>query len=129
MSVNDIKGIDFPFRFGANGHLVRASGMQKLVANMKTLILTRKGELSLEPAKGTTGFTRLFRSSGVAQQHVVSALVREALATFEPRVLVREVSIRVEQRQAGDTMLVDVDFKVRETQQTGSFQLRVGGDL
>jgi phage baseplate assembly protein W len=129
MSVDSVKGLDFPFRFGADGHLVRASGTAKIVANLKSLITVRLRELPMEPEKGTAGFTRLFRNTGGPEQAILETLTRKAIQQFEPRVVVRRVTIVEKQLQTGNAQFVQVWFRVKDTQQQGSFELRVGGDV
>lgn len=129
MGLSDVRGISFPFRFGANGHLVRSSGVAKIEDNLKALISIRIGEVPMEPEKGTTSYDRVFRNGGVSQQRVVEQLIRDGIAKHEPRVLVRRVSVSTEEVQAGNAMFVEVWYKFRDTQQEGNFKLRIGGDV
>ena len=124
MAASDIKGISWPFRFGANGHIIRASGQEKLISNVKALILTRLKELPFEPEKGTAGAGLAFRHN---QQQVVETLTRQALVRFEPRLLVRRLRVVEKDIPTGRALFVEVLYKIRDTQQSGVFELRVGG--
>jgi len=128
MSLSDVKGIAFPFRFGANGHIVRVNGIDKIKDNLKGLVLTRLGERVMEPAIGTIGYQRLFRNHTDAQKRIVERLVRDAISRFENRVLVRSVDISERQYQSGSAIIIEVQFKVRDTQESDSFTIRIGGD-
>lgn len=121
------QGISFPLRFGASGHLVRSSGSAKLVENMKSLVLSRLGERSMEPEFGTAGIQQVFRGAAPSLS-VVETLTREALAKYEPRVTVGSVTVKQLDRREGTGLAVEVVYRVRDTGETGNFTLRVGGD-
>lgn len=124
-----IVGLSFPFRFGANGHLVRDEGVDKLVSNLKSLMTIRLRELPMEPEKGTAGFSRLFRNSDASQQNFIETLTKEAIAKFEPRVAVRRLQVVSRMLPTGNAQFVQIWFIVKDTLQTGAFELRVGGDV
>jgi phage baseplate assembly protein W len=129
MPAADVKGIDFPFRFGSKGHLVRASGGDKLLANLKALVTIRLRELIMEPDKGSAGFSRLFRNTSAPHMVILESLTREAIGKFEPRVQVRRVTIKTKRLPTGNAQFVQVWYRVKDTQQEGAFELRVGGDV
>lgn len=129
MSVIEVKGISFPFRWGANGHIVRDSGADKLLSNLKSLMTIRLRELPMEPDKGSAGFSRLFRNTGGPQQALLEALTKEAIGKFEPRVIVRRVAVVSKQLVTGHAQFVQIWYRVKDTQQEGAFELRVGGDV
>lgn len=124
MAASDVKGISWPFRFGANGHIIRAEGQEKLIGNVKALIATRIRELPFEPEKGTAGTALSFRHD---QARVADTLIRQALQRYEPRIHVRRLRVVEKDIQAGRALFVEVFYKIRGTQQEGVFELRVGG--
>jgi phage baseplate assembly protein W len=129
LGVSQVKGISFPFRFGANGHIVRDDGVEKLVSNLKSLMTIRLRELPMEPDKGSAGFSRLFRNTGGPQQVLLETLIKDAIGKFEPRVLVRRVTITTKRLPTGNAQFVQIWFRVKDTQHEGAFELRVGGDV
>ena len=128
MTTELIKGIAWPVRFGAHGHFVRAEGVDKLVGNAKLLVLTQLRELEMEPSKGVVGYELLFRNLDRGSSNMIRALVTEAISKFEPRMRVRNVSMAESDGYAGYGVYATVEFEVVDTQETGTFTLRVDGD-
>ena len=122
-------GIAWPFRFGANGHVARASGDEKLKANIVAIVLTQVGERVMEPQFGSVGYSQLFRPEGRAMVPTLEALVKRNLERFEPRVAVRSVSLRAAPLGSGDSgVLIEVAYAVRSSEQSATVQIRIGGD-
>ena len=107
-----IKGLAWPLRFGTLGHLERASGKDKIRSNIIRIVETAAGEQLMNPDFGTISYERVFKSMTSRTLVAIRDIVKEAISTQEPRVLVRLV--RAEKHASiNGAMLVTVRYAFR----------------
>lgn len=122
------KGLSWPLRFGANGHLVRVEEDEKLGENIRMIVSTRVGERLMEPEFGSVGYEQLFRPAGAPLRSTLEMLVRSAITRFEPRVAVLSVKITAGDVDAGYAAVVAVEYAVRGSPSAQAVEVRIGGD-
>ena len=112
------KGIAFPIRFGAHGHLRRASGLDKIKKNLRAIALTALKERPMEPDLGTLGPAAIFRPSASTLSDNFRARLLQQISAGEPRVMVEGIRITDEEGGlAGGVVSVTVSFRVKTTGQ------------
>lgn len=62
--------------------------------SMKSLILTNKGERPFLPLIGSNVKSHLFENNTGNARYAIARSIREVIANFEPRVVIREVIVR-----------------------------------
>jgi phage baseplate assembly protein W len=99
---------------------------------IRIILATAPGERAMRPDFGCGANQLVFEALDTATFTRVQKAVKEALARFEPRIEVLDVS--VDPTQAADgLLLVSIDYRVRATNQSGNmvypFYFREGGGL
>ena len=125
-AVAPIKGFALPFKFGELGHANRATGREKLKANLRAIIYTAVGERIMLPAFGTVGMEMLFRKLDSPALVLLSGMVREAIGRFEPRVRVLETTTQVDPE--GGTLHVTIQYAIRASGQFDDLTVAVAED-
>ncbi len=107
------RGLAFPLRFGPQGHLERAVGKDKLESNIRGVITTAMGERTMRSRLGTEAAGVVFRNFNTAHSTYVEATVQEALARYEPRVSVANVTAVSE--EGGARIVIYIGYVIRST--------------
>jgi phage baseplate assembly protein W len=92
-------GIGFPFRFSSSGGVARAEGVDKLRANLQSIAKTSVNERVMRKGIGTIGYQQVFRNTTDHDFEWISGLILAALAKDEPRVIVKSVTLRKEDKE------------------------------
>ena len=86
-------GISFPPRKDGNAGFFATSVDMDVIANSIHCILnTRKGEMPMNPAFGSSAIDTLFDNITVSSQAILCQAVQEDIEAWEPRVTVASVS-------------------------------------
>jgi len=115
VEIAEVKGIAWPFRFGGNGGVVRARGLDKIRANMRNIVTTSATERALEPGTGTVAHKELFRNKTSSTRGVVSALIMRALTENEPRVVITRVVVSYGSGENEGAIFAQIVYRVKET--------------
>lgn len=91
-----VRGLAFPIRFGPLGHLERAEGEDKLLGNLRVIVVTALRERFMSPNFGSIGYSMLFRHLNRTTVRVIEQVTRDAIAQHEPRVSVVQVNVNPE---------------------------------
>ena len=110
MGLRQLKGFAFPMRFGPLGHFERASGIDKIKANMAHIVKSAIGERNMSFNCGILGDQVLFRNLTTTTFVILRDIIREALAMHEPRVNVRNIFIETEDKKG--TLKANILFSV-----------------
>ena len=86
-------GIAFPVVAGTGGFFTRTDGIETILSGLKQLILTSKGERVMLPTFGTSLRKYVFEPFTSTLRDKISAEILEAIEIFEPKVVVKELSI------------------------------------
>jgi len=120
-----VKGFDFPLRFGPRGHLERATGAAKHVANLKNIFSTELEERIMAPQFGHLGFSQLLRNIDIITRSIARNSFEEAAAIHEPRVQVTQTDI--DATTVPGQASVTLTFRVRNSQEFTDLSQLVDG--
>lgn len=101
------RGYSFPFRPVGGVFPARSEDETLLAQALIQLIGTRRGERVMRPDFGTRIYDFLFENNDEVLQELVRADVMSAIGTFEPRVLVSNITIE----RKPDEGLIDVKIE------------------
>ncbi len=106
-------GWAFPVKLDAEGIFEHAAYEESVRQSIWTLLGTAKGERVMRPELGCGIYDLVFEVNDAATAGKVVQAVRETLLAFEPRIDVRDIQVRSEQK--GEVMLISIDYQVRAT--------------
>ena len=108
-------GISFPFRFSPAGGVAKADDGDKVLSNLKALILSSINERLVRKSVGTIGYRRVFKSASVTAANPIKHLIKQAIVKFEPRASGVTVELRQEEERGDVRVIADVSFIFRNT--------------
>lgn len=108
-------GWAFPVTLDDQGAFKYAAYEESVRQSIWTILGTAKGERVMRPELGCGIYDLVFEINDAATAGKVVQAVREALLAFEPRIDVRDVQVRPEPGEAGEVMLISIDYQVRAT--------------
>lgn len=92
-----LSGLAFPFRKdGAGGYATANEGATSLRDGIQQLIMTAPGERVMRPTWGTSLRTSVFEPNDQQLRQRLEREITEAIRTYEPRVIVKELIVRPE---------------------------------
>jgi hypothetical protein len=122
-----LKGFSFPFRFDGPGRVAVASGDAKLRENVVHILMTGPGERIMRRDYGAGLRQLLHDPNNDALRAIMQHQVAKAIARFEPRVLLQDVTVGQDEDDARQGVLrVSVTFTVRRTRQTQQISVPIG---
>lgn len=105
-------GFAFPLRVDARGRLAGARAELRVEESIYLILGTRFGERLMQPDFGCGVHELLFAPNDPGTRTEAVDAVREALAAWEPRIDVLDVSDEVDALQPG-LLLIRVDYRIR----------------
>jgi phage baseplate assembly protein W len=106
-----LTGFAFPFRIGATGGVVFASGSEKLRDNVVQLLLTDPGERVMHRDYGGGLRALVHDPDNDALRAVVQHQIGKAVREWEPRAQVQQIVVARDSEPG--TLLVDLTFTSR----------------
>ena len=94
------KGISFPPRVGADGRLAWSAGEANVRESIQIILLTEWNERVMSPQFGGSLGLFLFEPNNVTTRHLIKDRIGKALAQWEPRIAVEEVSVEADPADA-----------------------------
>jgi phage baseplate assembly protein W len=88
-----VKGIGFPFQKGTTSFPAEVSDNELIQQSILQILGTSKGERVMRPDFGTNVYALLFEPNDALLEDAVREEVMTAIATFEPRAIIRTVTI------------------------------------
>lgn len=110
------KGISFPPRIGPDGRFAWSTGSQNVRECVRVILLTELEERVMLPEFGGGLKSFLFQPNVLATHRVMQDRVESALARWEPRLEVEEVSVEPDPADI-DAALVTVRYRLVATEQ------------
>jgi hypothetical protein len=108
-------GWDFPIRLSEGGQIeTTRDGDESVRQSIWTILATSPGERVMRPGFGCGVHDLVFGVNNAATATAVSGAVREALATWEPRIDVLDVSAAADPSRA-NVLLIEISYQVRST--------------
>jgi len=110
------RGIAFPPRVGPDGRIAWSTGDANVRESIQVILSTDRGERVMLPDFGAGVSRYLFEPNTVATRHQVAQAITEALADWEPRVVVDGVSM-YEDPADPRAAIATITYKLVATQQ------------
>lgn len=112
-------GVGFPVESDEDGRLRTAAGTEDVEQAIRILLGTAKGERVMRPGFGCGIHDYAFAVVDATTRTRVETSVREAIARWEPRVVVEDVTASTAGLAEG-RLLVEIDYRVRATNAPGN---------
>ena len=112
-------GVAFPVGTDGGGRLGTATGTEDVEQAIRIVLGTAKGERVMRPDFGCGIHDYAFAVVDATTRTRVETSVREALARWEPRVVVEDVTATTAEASDG-RLLVEIDYRVRATNAPGN---------
>lgn len=101
-------------RVDASGRIALNSGAEDLDESLRLILLTAPGERPMRPRFGCRIWDMVYAPINRTTLGEMAHAVRQALAEWEPRIVVEEVRTRPADAEPGQ-VLIDVDYRVKAT--------------
>lgn len=119
------RGWRFPFGFdAASGHVATSEYEQNIRESITLILGTKPGERQMLPEFGCRVHELLFSPNTRATSTLVAHYVEDALARWEPRVIVDKVESWPE---VDGTVKVMVHYRIKSTQELQELSLQLTG--
>ena len=121
------RGISFPPRIDANGHVAWSEGTQNIRESIKVILLTELGERLMLTEFGAGLKQFLYEPNTVETRRLLEEQITQALEQWEPRLQLQEVNV-AEDANDSQQAIATINYKLIATQQTErvSVQLNLG---
>ena len=106
------RGISHPFRKGETSFPERAEDAELIRASIFQILSTQKGERVMRPSFGANVWRFIFANNNAFLEDLIRTEVRGAIARFEPRVTIQDITIIREEAE----ITIDIEYVVRSTQ-------------
>ena len=108
------RGIAFPMRVDHTGSIAMVSGPEDIDRSIAMVISTARGERLMRPEFGCAIWDQLFEPINENTLGLMAEAVRDALAQWEPRITVEDVSTEADP-DADATVRIAITYVVRAT--------------
>lgn len=127
MALSVYRGINFPFTKSATAFPAPVSDADLIRESLIQIIMTQTGERIMRPDFGTKSMSFVFEGNTDILAELISTDIRAAIATFEPRVIVTDLTVTPESDDKGDMnrVIVDIGYVVLATKQEDTLQVTV----
>jgi phage baseplate assembly protein W len=106
-------GLAFPLRLNGRGGLQTAEGEQKVQESIRMILGTQHGERMMRPTFGANLRSLVFAPNNRATASLAQHYVTEALATWEPRIILDEVTVDNDHRN--QCLLIQIRYRLKAT--------------
>ncbi len=108
------QGFAFPIQVSPRGAVLLAAGENDIAQAIRIILGTVPGERVMRPAFGCRAWELLFDPNQAITHGLMEQYVREALAMWEPRIVVQNVrAMRI--GADGNGMQVQIDYEIKDT--------------
>ena len=107
------KGIAFPLQRNPRGGIAMAAQADKVRQSILIILGTQYGERIMRPRFGANLRSLAFAPNNRATANLACHYVEQALATWEPRIIVEEVT--AENDQANARLLIQLRYRLKAT--------------
>ena len=103
---DQLLGLAFPIVSSTGGYFSNSEGFNTIVAGIKQLILTRKGERVMLPEYGTNLRAFVFEQDTPAFRKRIKDEIYTAISVYEPRVQVTNLEVFINESHGQNTIMV-----------------------
>jgi phage baseplate assembly protein W len=108
------QGRKFPIRVNPQGGIDWSSGPNRIQQAIWIIISTSLGERAMRPKFGAGAPDSVFEPNSPAKRAGLASQIQTALATWEPRITVNQVTVTASPDQAG-LVLAAITYTIRST--------------
>jgi uncharacterized protein len=108
------KGFRFPLGVDPGGGIALSSGASDVDKAIRVILMTAPGERVMRPQFGCRIWDLLFEPVNANTMGLMAAAVRDALAQWEPRIVVDDVVVEPDARDASHVR-IRIDYRLRVT--------------
>lgn len=116
-------GVAFPVVSGTGGYFTATEGLQTLIAGIKQLMLTNKGERVMMPEYGTSLRSAIFEPLTETLKSDLKEEIMSAIVTYEPRVVVHKIAVDSDERVSAAQNQIKVSLVVTAADDVSSSQI------
>lgn len=106
------QGWAFPVHIGTRGGIALSGARQDLDGALRMILETAPGERVMRPEFGCRIWDYMFDSTDANTLGLMAQAVRDAVAQWEPRVDVEDVSVRADP-QSPTRVLIELTYRVK----------------
>ncbi|HEY7343066.1 MAG TPA: GPW/gp25 family protein [Ktedonobacterales bacterium] len=119
--MRDFLGVGWAFPVGVDtrGRIALARQERDIEEAIRIILLTPKGQRVMRPEFGCQVHDLIFAPNDATTAGLAAYYVEEALAMWEPRIAVKEVSARPDPENQG-RLLIDISYEVKATHDSRS---------
>jgi uncharacterized protein len=107
-------GISFPLRVDQSGAIATTSGADGIDSSLRVVLMTAPGERVMRPNFGCRIWELMFEPINANTLGLMGEAVREAVARWEPRVVLENVRVEPDPGSVGQ-VFIHLDYLVRTT--------------
>src|SRR4051794_37503650 len=107
-------GWAFPLRADTTGGVALVSGVREIEESIRLILATAPGERPMRPEFGCAVHDYVFAPADASTAGAVAYAVRVALDRWEPRIELRDVTVRYDEVERG-LLYIDVQYALRGT--------------
>lgn len=108
------RGWAFPVQISPRGGLALLSGSADIDAAIRMIIETAPGERVMRPEFGCRIWDHIFDSTDATALGQMAQAVQEALARWEPRAEVEELTVGLDPQQP-NRVLIELSYRIKAT--------------
>jgi phage baseplate assembly protein W len=118
------KGISFPPRVGADGHVAWSEGEENVRESIRIILLTERRERLRLSAFGGSLSLYLFEPNTVTTRQLIRDRITKELAQWEPRVAVEDVTVEADETDS-QAAVATIKYRLVATRKQESVSLSV----
>lgn len=108
------RGWGFPLSTTANGSIALVSGAREIEEAITLILSTSFGERPMRPEFGCGIHDHVFAPADATTAGILVYEVKRALARWEPRIFVNDVTVSLDRASQG-TLYLDIKYSLRGT--------------
>ena len=108
------RGWAFPVGLDLRGRIALTTGFEVIDRSIRLILQTVRGERVMRPLFGSELHLLVFAENNATTAGLADFYVRQALAHWEPRIDVENVSVSWAESDRG-IMLIEIDYRVKAT--------------
>jgi len=109
---DQLLGLAFPIVSSTGGYFSNSEGFNTILAGIKQLILTRKGERVMLPEYGTNLRAFVFEQDTPTLRKRIKDEIAQAIFVYEPRVTIKNLAVYVNDSQGRNTIMVSLKLSL-----------------
>jgi phage baseplate assembly protein W len=107
-------GWAYPLRTDPTGKIALVSGHREIEESIRLILMTSPGERPMRPTFGCAVHDYVFAPADASTAGDIAYAVRVALNRWEPRIDLRDVTVRFDAVESG-VLYIDISYSVRGT--------------